>query len=147
MATRSMFFDLHPTCRVKSRREIPNPNLQIPGNSQSPNSKKSKSDARTRAHSESPATAGQNIMASRLHFARSAFGVRCVFASLSSLNINALRRMYLISSPASITIRIYYFVWDLGFTALAVSMAENNLSGSSGCDSLARSRVAPPGNP
>jgi hypothetical protein len=73
-----MFFDLHPICRVKSRREIPNPNFQIPGKSQSPNSKKSKSDARTRAHSESPATAGQNIMAFRLHFARSALGVRCV---------------------------------------------------------------------
>jgi hypothetical protein len=37
-----MFFDLHPICRVKSRREIPNPNLQIPGKSQSPNSKSCK---------------------------------------------------------------------------------------------------------
>src|SRR6266478_281348 len=36
MATRSMFFDLHPICRVKSRREIPNPNLQIPGKSRAP---------------------------------------------------------------------------------------------------------------
>ena len=39
--------------------------------------------------------------------------------------------------------------WDLGFTAApaAVSMAENNLVGLNGSDSLARSRVAPAGNP
>jgi hypothetical protein len=43
---------------------------------------KRREDARTRragcAHSESPAMAGQNIMAFRLHFVRSALGVRCV---------------------------------------------------------------------
>ena len=43
-----------------------------------------KSDARTRAHSQSPATAGRNRHASAMNFARSAFGVRCVLASLSS---------------------------------------------------------------
>jgi hypothetical protein len=46
----------------------------------------SQSDARTRAHSQSPATAGRNGHASAMNFARSAFGVRCVVASLSLRN-------------------------------------------------------------
>jgi len=36
-------------------------------------------------------------------------------------------------------------IWDL--LPQAVSMVENNLAGLNGCDSLARSRVAPAGNP
>src|SRR5436309_15734339 len=44
----------------------------------------SQSDAKTRVHSQSPAPAGRKGKAFSFHFARSAFGVRCVFASLSS---------------------------------------------------------------
>src|SRR5213083_127928 len=44
---------------------------------------RNQSDARTCAHSEGPASAGQNTVARYIYFARSAFGVRCVSASLS----------------------------------------------------------------
>src|SRR6266550_6360305 len=44
---------------------------------------RNQSDARTCAHSEGPASAGQNTVAGYIYFARSAFGVRCVSASLS----------------------------------------------------------------
>jgi hypothetical protein len=54
---------------------------------------KLKSDARTRAHSQSFA----KQEASLLNFARSAFGVRCVRASLSSAdvttNLNSVARL------------------------------------------------------
>jgi hypothetical protein len=107
-----MFLDLHPTCRVKSQREIPNPNLQIPGN----------------LNRQIPKAAEPRI--SRI----TRIWKNCI------PNISAIRA---IRSHAP---------WDLGFVIWdllpqAVSMAENNPSGSSGCDSLARSRVAPAGNP
>src|SRR6058998_1760706 len=44
---------------------------------------RNQSDARTCAHSEGQAPAGQNTVARYIYFARSAFGVRCVSASLS----------------------------------------------------------------
>ena len=154
MATRSMFFDLHPTCRMKSAREIPNPNLQIPGKSrarrelpnpnfqipgksQLSNSKKAKA-ARRRARTPK-AIAKQS---SRLALISHAVLSECDASShrFHLLNINALKRMYVISPPASS---------KLGFTAApaAVSIAENNLIGLSGCDFVARTLVAPAGNP
>jgi hypothetical protein len=109
-----------------SSREIPNPNPQIPGKSQFAKfqkKQKRREDARTRragcTHSESPAAARQNIMVFRLHFARSALGVRGVLASLSSLNIARIWKNYIPNISAIRAIRGHSplgfgpGIWDL----------------------------------
>ena len=113
---------------------------------------KSKSDATTCAHSESPAAAGRNGARRSL-----AFHTKC-FGSAMRLRIAFIAS----TSPVSVDLRDFAFpsvrvsirsvVWDLvlGIWDLprsAVSMAENNPAELSGRDFLVRSRVAPTENP
>jgi len=87
-----------------------------------------------------------------MDFARSAFGVRCVLASLSLsqcrcdfAHFRGLASSFIFGTwGLTLTWDLALGIWD--FLASAASMAENNPSGSSDRDSLERSRVAPGGN-